>query len=72
VFLQLDSRGKIIHADDKTFKLGLPAGVYNQTLKQALSETERIQVLQSSAQLREVVWDPWNGNLGSVSIPLPK
>jgi VWFA-related protein len=72
VFLQLDSRGKIIHADDKVFKLSLPPDVYDQTLKQGVSETERIQVLQSSAQLRVVVRDPWNGNLGSVAIPLPK
>jgi VWFA-related protein len=70
VFEQLDRQGGIIHADDETFNLNLTPSIYEQTLRSGVNESEQIQVLPAAAQLCVVLRDPWNDNLGSVTIPL--
>ena len=72
VFLQLNKNGEIIHVDDETFKLSLPAPVYEQTLTSGVRETERIEVLPSAERLCIVLRDPSNDNLGSITIPIAK
>jgi hypothetical protein len=72
VFVQLDGKGGIIHADDETFILNLTPSVHEQTLRSGFNESERIRVLPSAAQLCIVLRDPSSDNLGSVSIPLAR
>lgn len=71
-FLQLDKRDEIIHVDDETFELNLPPRLYEQSLKNGVRETERVQILPLAVQLCIAMRDPSTGNLGSISIPLAK
>jgi VWFA-related protein len=71
-FLQLDKRGEIIHVDDEIFQLSLTPALYEQSLKNDVRETERIQILPLAVQLCIALRDPSTGNLGSIRIPLAK
>lgn len=72
VFLQLNKKGEIVHAGDKTFQLSLQPAIYEQTLKNGIRQTELIQIAPQAAQLCIVVRDPSNNNLGSITIPIAK
>lgn len=72
VFLQLNKHGEIIHADDETVQISLLPALYEQSLKTGIRNTKLVQLLPTAAQLCVVLRDPYNGNLGSVSIPLAK
>ena len=71
-FLQLDKHGEIIHVDDEIFQLSLAPALYEQSLKNGVRETERIQILPLAVQLCIALRDPSTGNLGSIRIPLAK
>ena len=71
-FLQLDKHGEIIHVDDEIFQLSLAPALYEQSLKNGVRETERIQILPLAVQLCIALRDPSTGNLGSIKIPLAK
>jgi hypothetical protein len=72
VFLQLNSRGEIIHVLDESLELTLPQNVYEQALNYGLKNTKHIRILPGAAQLCVVLRNSSNGNIGSLSVPLAK
>jgi VWFA-related protein len=72
VFLELNSRGEIIHVLDESLQLTLPQNVYEQALNNGIKNTKHIRILPEAKQLRIVLCDPSNGNIGSLSVPLAK
>ena len=72
VFLQLNSRGEIIHVLDESLELTLPQNVYEQALNDGLKNTKHIRIFPGAAQLCVVLRNSSNGNIGSLSVPLAK
>jgi len=72
VFLELNSRGEIIQVLDESLQLTLPQNLYEQTLNNGLKNTKHIRILPGATQLCVVLRDSWNGNIGSLSVPLTK
>ena len=70
VFLQMDSHGKIVDALDETLQIKLPQGTYEKALKGGIRNTKRLRVAAGASELRIVLRDPENGNLGSLAVPL--
>jgi VWFA-related protein len=70
VFLQLDSAGRILQADDRTFHPDFDAPTYRRVLETGISDTRQLRVLANAAELCIVVRDAANRNTGSLYLPL--
>lgn len=70
VFLQLDDAGHVLQADDRTFHPDFDATTYERVLQSGISDTRRVRVLPSAAQLCIVVRDVTTSNVGSIYLPL--
>ena len=72
VFLQLDTSGRILHADDRTFHPEFSAASYEQALASGISDSRDVRLLQNVAELCIVVRDGGSANIGSIYIPVGK
>ena len=70
VFLQLDSAGHILQADDRTFHPDFDATTYERVLRSGISDTRQVRVLPGAVQLCIVVRDATGANMGSIYLPL--
>jgi hypothetical protein len=57
---------------DETLQLNFAEDVYQQALKNGIRNTKRIRIASGASELRIVVRDATNGNLGSLSVPINK
>jgi VWFA-related protein len=72
VFLQLDNRGRILKADDRTFYPDFDARTYERALQTGISDTRQVRVVPNAAQLCIVVRDAATANMGSIYLPLAR
>ena len=70
VYLQLDDHNKIMDAADQTFHLDLLPATYEKFLKIGLTNTKDVAIQPNAIQLRVILRDASNGNIGSVDVPL--
>ena len=70
VFLQLDSAGHVLQADDRTFYPEFDAAAFERALQSGISDTRQVRVRPNAAELCIVVRDAASGNLGSIYVPL--
>lgn len=70
VFLQLDSVGRVLQADDRTFYPDFDAANYDRALQTGISDTREVRVLPNAEQLCIVVRDAATSTIGSIYIPL--
>lgn len=70
VFLQLDSAGHVLHADDRTFYPSFDAITYERVLHTGISDSRQVRVVPNAAQLCVVVRDAASSNIGSIYVPL--
>ena len=72
VYLQLDDQSKIIAAVDQTFHLDLLPATYERFLKIGITNTKDVAIQPKAIQLRVILRDASNGNIGSVDVPLAR
>jgi VWFA-related protein len=70
VFLQLDSSGRILQADDRIFHPDFDTATYQQALRSDITDTRRVRVKPNTTELCIVVRDAANANTGSIYLPL--
>ena len=70
-FLQMDSAGHILQADDRTFNPELDNAAYEKGLRSGITDTRRLRLVSTATQLCIVVHDLTNSNMGSIYVPLP-
>jgi VWFA-related protein len=70
VFLQLDTAGKILQVDDRTFHPDFDGATYEQVLKSGISDDRQVHVARKATQLCVVVRDAANANTGSIYLSL--
>jgi VWFA-related protein len=70
VYLQLDDQNKIVDALDQTFHLDLLPATYERFLKIGITNTKDVAIQPKAIQLRVILRDASNGNIGSVDVPL--
>jgi len=70
-FLQMDSAGRILQADDRTFDPELDNAAYEKGLHLGITDTRQIRLVPSATQLCIVVRDLTNSNMGSLYVPVP-
>ncbi len=70
VYLQLDDQHKIVDALDQTFHLDLLPATYERFLKIGITNTKDVAIQPKAIQLRVILRDASNGNIGSVDVPL--
>jgi VWFA-related protein len=72
VFLQLDNAGRVLQADDQSFRPDFDATAYERVLQSGIRDTRQVRVLPRAAQLCVVVRDAATGNVGSIYLPLAR
>ena len=70
VFLQMDGRGRIVQADDRTFHPEFDGKTYAEALRVGISDSRQVKLLPNAVELCVVVRDPVSGRMGSIYIPL--
>jgi VWFA-related protein len=70
VFLQLDSAGHVLKADDRTFPLDFDAPTYERVLQNGMSDTREISAMPNAAAICVVVRDASSSRIGSIYLPL--
>jgi hypothetical protein len=70
-FLQMDSAGRIVQADDRTFDPELDNAAYEKGLQLGITDTRQLGLVPSATQLCIVVRDLINSNMGSLYVPVP-
>ena len=72
VLIVLDGRDQILKGTQYTMQLSFPPARYQDHLKEGVVYKDEIPLLATATQLRVVLRDASNSNIGSVSIPLAK
>lgn len=72
VILQLDNRGEITDASDRTFHLHLDQATYQRFLKEGVTDTKDVTILPNAIELRVMVRDASTGTIGGLNLPLAK
>jgi VWFA-related protein len=72
VTLQLDDANKIIASTDETIRLHLDPAAYEKASKEGMAYARLIRVKPNAVQMRVVLRNPANGNIGDVSVPFAK
>jgi VWFA-related protein len=70
VFLQLDSAGHVLQADDRTFYPAFDAATFERALQSGISDTRQVHLLPYAMELCIVVRDAATAKLGSIYLPL--
>ncbi|HWZ97890.1 MAG TPA: VWA domain-containing protein [Candidatus Dormibacteraeota bacterium] len=70
IFLQLDSLGRVLKVDDRTFHPDFDSSAYELGLRKGITDTRQIRVLPNADQLCIVVRDPAGSRVGSIYVPL--
>jgi VWFA-related protein len=69
VFLQLDSSGRILQADDRIFHPDFDTATYQQALGSDITDTRQVHLKPNTTELCIVVRDAANANTGSIYVP---
>lgn len=70
VFIQLDDKNQVIKAIDETFHLKLQPETYERLLREGMTYTRVVPILPTAVELRVILRDASNGNIGDVGVPL--
>jgi hypothetical protein len=70
-FLQMDSAGRILQADDRTFNPELDNAAYEKGLQLGITDTRQLRLVSTATQFCIVVRDLGNSNMGSIYVQVP-
>jgi VWFA-related protein len=68
--IQLDDKNQVLQNAPMLFPVKVNAETYAKLMQQSLAFTREVSILPAAAELRVIVRDSANGNIGSVAIPL--
>jgi hypothetical protein len=72
VFIQLDDKNQVINALDETFHLKLQPETYQRLLREGITYTKVVPILPAAVEMRVILRDASNGNIGDVEVPLAR
>jgi VWFA-related protein len=72
VFVELDDKGQPVAAVDETLNLNFDDAKFNSLLKEGIRYEKQITIAPTTIEVRVLLRDVTNGNVGSIQIPLAK
>jgi VWFA-related protein len=72
LFVQLSKENRIVHTDDKPFRLTLLPSTYERSGTEGFALSNEIEIVPDAVELRVVVRDPATALTGAVVVPLTK
>ena len=71
-FVELDDHNRVLQVFDSNVELNIQPATYQKTLRVGAAYSRSIEIVPKAAEVRVVLRDSSNGNLGAVTVPLDK